>query len=441
MANQRPGTPPPRYSIASASSEALLQQPLAPTEHSASEQFRHSQGLQQDQISDININNTGDDVDDDENTKSLHPQPRHRSRRRRTLLIRLLIASVIILALLLLLGIYKLVYNSRKRPEPPMPRKVMTNFPDPGLLEYNGTWYAFGTNPTSDDDGTKFHVPIATAVGGGRDDDDGGFFGEWKHTGRDALPELAMWETKRDHWAPDVLTRADGRHLLYYSGELDVWRRHYCIGVALSETADPLGPYKPEGTYLACPSEHGGGIHPSAITDTDGTIYLVYKGDGNSMNRYPSGSDSSECTNAIRPLRSTPLLLQQMKAGGLRADGEAVQILDRVEKEDGPLVEAPSLIRSAQGVYFLFYSSHCSNSRAYDVKYATAKEITGPYVKAGKPLLKTGDFGLLAPGGASVSKDGGKIAFHADCGEEGKCMWVAGVEIDGLEARIVPSPS
>ncbi|KLJ09381.1 hypothetical protein EMPG_15198, partial [Blastomyces silverae] len=113
--------------------------------------------------------------------------------------------------------------------------------------------------------------------------------------------------------------------------------------------------------------------------------------------------------------------------------------------EDGPLVEAPSLIRSAQGVYFLFYSSHCSDSRAYDVKYATAREIRGPYVRAEQPLLKTGDFGLVAPGGASVSTDGGKIAFHADCGGEGeggrRCMWVAAVEIDGLEARVVPSPS
>ncbi|OAT01045.1 glycosyl hydrolase family 43 protein, variant [Blastomyces dermatitidis ER-3] len=386
-----------------------------------------------------NNNDDDDDDDDDETTKSLHPQHLHR-RSRRTLLIRLLIASILALALLLAIGTYRLIHNSRRRPEPTMPRKVMTNFPDPGLLEYNGTWYAFGTNPTADDDEPDFHVPIAMPVGDGGGND-GGFFGEWKHTGRDALPEVAMWETRRDHWAPDVLTRPDGRHLLYYSGELDVWRRHHCIGVAVSETTDPRGPYKAEGTYLACPSAHGGGIHPSAINDADGTIYVVYKGDGNSMNRYPSGSDSSDCTQAIPPLRSTPLLLQKMKADGIRADGEAVQILDRVEKEDGPLVEAPSLIRSAQGVYFLFYSSHCSDSRAYDVKYATARRITGPYVRAERPLLKTGDFGLVAPGGASVSKDGGKIAFHADCGDEGRCMWVAAVEIDGLEARVVASPS
>ncbi|PGH09974.1 hypothetical protein GX51_00240 [Blastomyces parvus] len=422
MASQRPESPPPRYSISSASSEALLHKPS-------------EQDLQQ---------------QDNNNDNTPPPQKRsfHHRRRRRALLIRLLIAAAsIILAVLLAIGAYKLVQHSfsRKRPEPPdppAPRKVMANFPDPGLLEYNGTWYAFGTNPTANDDGTEFHVPIAMAVGG----DDGGFFGEWVHTGRDALPEVAMWETRRDHWAPDVMTRADGRHLLYYSGELDVWRRHHCIGVAVSQTTDPLGPYKPEGTYLACPSEYGGATHPSAITDTDGTIYLVYKGDGTSMNRYKSGSDSTDCAHPIPPLRSTPLLLQKMKADGIRRDGEAVQILDRIEAEDGPLVEAPALVRSARGVYFLFYSSHCANTRAYDVKYATAGEIEGPYVRAERPLLKTGDFGLVAPGGASVSKDGGKIAFHADCGGEGggggRCMWVAGLEIEGLEARVVvPSAS
>ncbi|OAX80845.1 hypothetical protein ACJ72_04817 [Emergomyces africanus] len=146
------------------------------------------------------------------------------------------------------------------------------------------------------------------------------------------------------------------------------------------------------------------------------------------------------CSDATPPLKSTPLFLQKMKPDGIRPDGEPVQILDRLEKEDGPLIEAPNLVRSANGIYFLFYSSHCSDSRDYDVKYATARELAGPYTRAKTPLLKSGDFGLVSPGGATVSKDGKNIVFHAHCAE-GRCMWVGAIELKGTNAKIVPAPS
>ncbi|OJD16686.1 hypothetical protein AJ78_03156 [Emergomyces pasteurianus Ep9510] len=430
MSNPYPQSPPPRYSIASTgrsstsstrrsstSSTAPLQPP-SPTEHKRYEQSHYPQEQQQDR------------------TESKTPSKCFASRCNRPFIQRVLNIFLIFSVTLFAVSIVHFLIDFSKRRDSGMPRKVLANFPDPGLLAYNGTWYAFGTNPTvnDDDDDTKFHVPVAMPVGGS-DDRDGGFFGEWKHTGRDALPEVAMWETKRDHWAPDVITKADGRHLLYYSGEIDIWRHHHCIGVAVSESTDPVGPYKPEGTYLTCPLEYGGGIHPSAIIDADGTIYIVYKGDGNSMNR-----NSGNCSDATPPFKPTPLLLQKMKPDGTRLDGEPVQILDRLEKEDGPLIEAPNLVRSADGVYFLFYSSHCSESRDYDVKYATAREIAGPYTRAKKPLLKSGDFGLVSPGGATVSKDGKKIVFHADCAE-GRCMWVGAIELKGTDAKIIRSAS
>ncbi|OAX80846.1 hypothetical protein ACJ72_04818 [Emergomyces africanus] len=222
MSNPHPQTPPPRYSIASSrrsstSSTAPLQS-LSPTEQKRKEQSTSG------------------------TTTSECFTRRYCSRARIQRLLNLfLIFSVTLFAI----SIVHFAVDFSKRHAPGMPRKVMSNFPDPGLLAYNGTWYAFGTNPTTYDDDTKFHIPVAMPVDT-NDGAEGGFFGEWKHTGRDALPEVAMWETKRDHWAPDVITKADGRHLLYYSGEIDIWRHHHCIGVAVSESTDPLGPYKPE---------------------------------------------------------------------------------------------------------------------------------------------------------------------------------------------------
>lgn len=110
-------------------------------------------------------------------------------------------------------------------------------------------------------------------------------------------------------------------------------------------------------------------------------------------------------------------MLQRMKKDGVNADGEPITIMTNTD-EDGPLVEAPMLVRSPESdpMYFLFFSSGCTRARDYDVKYATSKTITGPYVRAKKPLLQTGDFGLTAPGSVGVHSDnkgGLNMAFHA----------------------------
>lgn len=75
-----------------------------------------------------------------------------------------------------------------------------------------------------------------------------------------------------------------------------------------------------------------------------------------------------------------------------------VKILD-ITKSDGPLVGAPNIIRTDQGIYYLFFSSHCYTSPQYNVKYAHAKSLRGSYFRASRPLLRTGDFGLLSPRG------------------------------------------
>jgi hypothetical protein len=71
------------------------------------------------------------------------------------------------------------------------------NFPDPGLIEHNGTWFAYGTNPKKKTADT-IHVPVATSTN----------FVNWTlHEGYDALPTLGGWEKEVNHWAPDVIQR------------------------------------------------------------------------------------------------------------------------------------------------------------------------------------------------------------------------------------------
>lgn len=107
-------------------------------------------------------------------------------------------------------------------------------------------------------------------------------------------------------------------------------------------------------------------------------------------------------------------MLQEMNVNDwVTPVGNPVQILDR-EDEDGPLVEAPSIIRFPNGHYLLFYSSHCYDSVDYDVKYAVATSITGPYTRQGS-LLSSGQFGLTSPGGATPTPGGDVLLFHANC--------------------------
>lgn len=74
------------------------------------------------------------------------------------------------------------------------------NFPDPGLLEHNGTWYAYGTNPKKHDP-NAIHIPVATSTN----------FVNWTlHHDYDAMPTLGGWERSVNHWAPDVIQRVCG---------------------------------------------------------------------------------------------------------------------------------------------------------------------------------------------------------------------------------------
>lgn len=180
-----------------------------------------------------------------------------------------------------------------------------------------------------------------------------------------------------------------------------------------------MGPFKPFATVLSCPVSAGGAIDPDAFRDVDGTLYLVYKVDGSALT--PGGP----CGNNDPAHRApTPILLQQLSADGTQPVGPATALIDR-DDGDGPLIEAPSLVR-AGNTYFLFFSSACFNTLAYDASYATAPSIRGPWAKAhspaqNAPLLLTGMMGhlpprgLFAPGGMDVrtASDGTiRAVFH-----------------------------
>ena len=174
------------------------------------------------------------------------------------------------------------------------------------------------------------------------------------------------------------------------------------------------GPYDALPDPLACPLP-AGAIDPSGFTDVDNTPYVVYKIDGNSL---PPFMASPRGGGLIQP--GTPLMLQKLNSSDYTTPiDDPVDLLNR-GKNDGPLIEAPSLTRTGDGTYVLSFSSNMYNSEWYDTSYATSKKITGPYSKTDKPLLlpqndkQPGTFGLMSPGGMEFGKDGKTVVFHAD---------------------------
>ena len=107
--------------------------------------------------------------------------------------------------------------------------------------------------------------------------------------------------------------------------------------------------------------------------------------------------------------------------------GPPTELLRHDAAWEAPLVEAPSLVRVADGPrgsggvprhdYVLFYSGGWWESDGYAVGYATGPGPLGPFRKetTTEPWLASGP-GMAGPGGAEVftAADGtGRIAFHA----------------------------
>jgi hypothetical protein len=239
-------------------------------------------------------------------------------------------------------------YNGTVKP------RVEMDFPDPSIIQAeDGLWYSFATNNYGK------NVQVARALDP---------LGEWEVLDHDAMPEKS-WTSGHNFWAPDVRRVGDGSYVLYYSGHRPQGK--HCVGVARSRTI--MGPYKPDSKPWECPLTIGGAIDPSGFEDpVTGRRYVVYKVDGNTLGH------GGECNNMVQPQVPTPIMLQEVSAmDGTTKIGQPTVILDRT-MHDGPLVEAPNLVRSVRdGRYLLFFSSHCFTNPAYDVKFAWADNIEG----------------------------------------------------------------
>ncbi|MGW2200782.1 glycoside hydrolase family 43 protein [Streptomyces sp. NPDC001774] len=255
------------------------------------------------------------------------------------------------------------------------------DFADPDVMKVGGLYHAYATNAHGR------NVQHATSTDLVR----------WKVDATDVLPVVGAWVTldPPNHvWAPEVFDNGDGFTLQYTARDRAGGRQ--CIGAATSSS--PGGPFRPAGDGpLVCTPEEGGAIDASSHTE-NGTRHLLWKSDGNCC-----GKD-------------TWLHIQPVSWDGTRVTGEPVRLVRQDRPWEGGLVEAPTLVER-DGRYVLLYSAGDYRTDAYATGWATADELTGPYVKGDVPLMTTQTFAgaVAGPGGQDVvtGPDGkDRILFH-----------------------------
>jgi beta-xylosidase len=247
-------------------------------------------------------------------------------------------------------------------------------FADPFVLRADDRWYAYATN------GAGQQVQTLES----------GDLVHWTQAG-DALPKLGAWAYPGKTWAPEVLARGDGTFVLYYTAN----GGSQCIGAAVAEK--PAGPFVDRSKEpLVCQRTEGGSIDASPFRDDDGSLYLLWKNDGNAVGK-PSW-----------------IYAQRLSADGLRLEGAAKRLATNDQFWEGAVVEAPQLWKE-DGRYYLFYSGSAFDTPSYAVGYATCDGPLGPCADAAEnPILKTA-CRASGPGHATLVRDGDEtwILYHA----------------------------
>ncbi len=213
-------------------------------------------------------------------------------------------------------------------------------------------------------------------------------------------------------WAPEVLGAPNGTYVLYYTAQsLDPPAQ--CLGRAVSRS--PEGPFVDRSRRpFVCQHDEGGSIDASPFADADGTLYLLWKNDGN-------------CCGF-----ETYIYAQRLSRDGLRLTGKPARLVEQDAPWEGSLVEAPTLWKEGAR-YYLFFSANDFGSERYAVGYATCRRPLGPCEDApDNPILETA-CDAVGPGHQSIVRDDDGetwLVYHAwppdAVGSEfpGRVLWI-----------------
>jgi arabinan endo-1,5-alpha-L-arabinosidase len=241
---------------------------------------------------------------------------------------------------------------------------IPTDCPDPGVL-YSGGQYILSC--TSGDAANAF--PIYTSPDLVAWTQQGYVFpsGHWP-----------LWATA-DFWAPEI--HAVGTHFVVYFSAMSSTTGEHSIGAATATS--PLGPFTDIGQPLIVDASVGL-IDASEINAANGTSYVLWKTDGNSIGE------------------PTPIHAQPLSADGtaLATGSSPTTLITNDQPWEGAVTEAPWMVENG-GTYYLFYSGNSYANASYAVGVASGPSPLGPFTKAAAPIVSTGG-AWVGPGHCSV---------------------------------------
>lgn len=147
---------------------------------------------------------------------------------------------------------------------------------------------------------------------------------------------------------------------------------------------------------------------------------------------------------AILEAMTTPIRAQRIAKDGRSFVGESEVVLCNDLDWEGHLIEGPFVTRQ-EDRYWLFYAGNDFSTPSYGIGVAVARNVLGPYIKQGEPLLRS-TREWLAPGHASVAPglDGApQLFFHAFHPGTGgynafRALLTAGLRFTPDRAEVVP---
>ena len=184
-----------------------------------------------------------------------------------------------------------------------------------------------------------------------------------------------------------------GRVLVYYVAR----KRGGPLCVAAATAAQPSGPYEDQGPILCQPD---GSIDPSFVRDENGTPYLIWKEDGNSIGK------------------PTPIFAQPLTADLLHLTGKKTELIENEPASwEGGVVEGPYILQHA-GYFYLFYAGNacCGTECHYAEGVARAKRLLGPWQKdPANPIIVPNDAWKCPGHGTAVVDPKGRtyLIYHA----------------------------
>lgn len=308
----------------------------------------------------------------------------------------------------------------------PLPVKTVSganhNTPDPGVLLYKGTFYAFST-------GGGLHESTSATAGG-----------PWTTpVNRLAKGTLPSWANgAKGIWAPDMIRTTSGTFVVYFSAALVGAKgpagndskpaaAARCIGTAQSKS--PVGPFTADKRPVVCFKQYdpadpmtanpGKRVRGEGVIDASPVfvtirghrqLYLVYKTEAN------PGKGQPATIRMVRLSAST----------GTTAIGTSRQLLFSSTGVYADTIEAPSLIQ--HGSYFILFVAHGNfDSCGYSTVWFRTRHIWSWANNGGTVLLNSSNTrGLCGPGSAdvTVSRVAGqfRIFFHAWVKEHNKVI-------------------